>query len=267
MFTRCSSSRFLKLCNRLPVDKLEVVRDLQFGGLLNLNCKEIRHNICLWLIDHFNVGFRRIDISFDKSYDLTAADVGLVFGLSTSGQILQIASTPSEHPFGILNTCEERLLNLPVGEEFRRCFLYCACATILAPMSRIDGCRNLWHTIHEDGFRNDANWGQFFLDQLVEGIRRFKQRNSIWVHGCIPFLQLHYVIKFKIPSVHVPMTVPLLSAWSDELIKERLAAEISQFGSFEHGEGFDYSSPPRTTPPCTHVEFDSGPTSSHHNVQ
>lgn len=246
---------------------MEVVRDLQFGGLLNLNCKEIRHNICLWLIDHFNVGFRRIDISFDKSYDLTAADVGLVFGLSTSGQILQIASTPSEHPFGILNTCEERLLNLPVGEEFRRCFLYYACATILAPMSRIDGCRNLWHTIHEDGFRNDANWGQFFVDQLVEGTKRFKQRNSIWVHGCIPFLQLHYVIKFKIPSVHVPVTVPLLSAWSDELIKERLAAEISQFGSFGHGEGFDYSSPPRTTPPCTHVESDSGPTSSHQNVQ
>ena len=88
-----SSSRFLKLCNRLPIEKLEMVRDLQFGGLLNLNFKEIRHNICLWLIDHFNVGFRRIDISSDKSYDLTAADVGLVFGLSTIGQILQIAST------------------------------------------------------------------------------------------------------------------------------------------------------------------------------
>nr|CAN61574.1 hypothetical protein VITISV_023349 [Vitis vinifera] len=202
LFTRCSSSRFLKLCNRLPVDKLEVVRDLQFGGLLNLNCKEIRHNICLWLIDHFNVGFRRIDISFDKSYDLTTTDVDLVFGLSTSGRILQIASTPSEHPFGTLNTCEERLFDLPVGEEFRRCFLYYTCATILAPTSRIDGCRNLWHTINED--------------------------------------------------------VPFLSAWSDELIKERLAAEISQFGSFGHGEGFDNLSPPRT-----HVESDSGPTSSH----
>ncbi|KAL6333931.1 hypothetical protein AAG906_039345 [Vitis piasezkii] len=163
--------------------------------------------------------------------------------------ILQIASTPSEHPFGTLNTCEERLLNLPVWEEFRRCFLYYACATILAPTSRIDGCRNLWHTIHEDGFRNDVNWGQFVVDQLVEGIRRFKQRNSVW---------LHYVIKFKIPSVHVPVTVPLLSAWSDDLIKERLAVEISQFGSFGHGEGFDYSSPPVCHRPYltahTHVE-------------
>ncbi|RVW44824.1 hypothetical protein CK203_087101 [Vitis vinifera] len=258
LYTRCSSSRFLKLYNRLPAEKLDVVRDLQFGGLLHLNCKEIRHNIFTWLIAHFNVGFRRIDITSHKRYDLTTADVGLVFGLPTTRRILHIATTPSDHPFGTLNTCEERLLNLPIGEEFRRCFIYYTCATLLAPTSRIDGCRNLWHTIHEDGFRNDVNWGQFVVDQLMEGIRRFKQGNSVWVHGCILFLQLHYIIKFKIPSVHVPMTAPLLSAWSDELIKERLSAEISEFGSFGHGEAFDESSPPRT-----HVEDDSGPTSSH----
>ncbi|XP_059596428.1 uncharacterized protein LOC132254559 [Vitis vinifera] len=257
LYTRCSSSRFLKLCNRLPPEKLDVVRDLQFGGLLHLNCKEIRHNLCTWLIAHFNVGYKRIEITSHIRYDLTAADVGLVFGLPTTGRILDIATTPSDHPFGTLNTCEERLLNLPIGEEFRRCFIYYACATLLAPTSRIDGCRNLWHTIHEDGFRNDVNWGQFVVDQLVEGIRRFKQGNSVWVHGCIIFLQLHYVMKFKIPSVHVPMTAPLLSAWSDELIKERLSAEISEFGSFGHGEAFAESSPPRT-----HVEDDSGPTSS-----
>ena len=168
LFTRCSSSRFLKLCNRLPVEKLEVVRDLQFEGLLNLNCKKIRHNICLWLIEHFNIGFRRIDISSDKSYDLIVADVGLVFSLQTIGRILQVASTPTDYPFGTLNTCEDKLLNLPVGEELCRYFLDYACATILAPTSTIDGCRNLWHTIHEDGFRNDVSWDQFVVDQLVE---------------------------------------------------------------------------------------------------
>ena len=55
-------------------------------------------------------------------------------------------------------------------------------------------------------------------------------------HMFISMVQLHYIIKFKIPSVHVPMTVPLLSAWSDKLIKQRLVAEISEFGSFGHGE-------------------------------
>ncbi|RVW84418.1 hypothetical protein CK203_040615 [Vitis vinifera] len=190
LYTCCSSSRFLKLCNRLPPEKLDVVRDLQ-----------------------------RIDITSDRRYDLTVADVGLVFGLPTIGQILHIATTPSDHPFGTLNTCEERLLNLPIGEEFRRCFIYYACATLLAPTSRIDGCRNLWHTIHEDGFRNVVNWANLLLTSLWR--RSYSQ------------------------------------PWSDELIKERLSAEISEFGSFGHGQAFDESSPART-----HVEDDSGPTSS-----
>ena len=60
-------------------------------------------------------------------------------------------------------------------------------------------------------------------------------------HMFISIVQLHYIIKFKIPSVHVPVTMPLLSAWSDELIKERLAVEISQFGSFGQGEVAIYS--------------------------
>ncbi|RVW78574.1 hypothetical protein CK203_049815 [Vitis vinifera] len=196
----------------------------------------------LLLLD--NIAYARLDIDYNeveaynnnfilqwplRSYDLTTADVGLVFGLSTTGRFLQIAITPSDYPFGTLNTCEERLLNLPIGEEFRKCFLYYACATILVPTSRIDGCRKLWHTIHEDGFRNDVSWDQFVVDQLVE-----------------------------ISSVHVPMTVPLLSAWSDELIKQRLVAKISEFGSFGHGEEFNDSSPPRT-----YVEAENRLTSSH----
>ena len=80
--TRCSFSRFLKLCNKLPDEKLEVVRDLQFGGLLNIKCKEIRHNICLWLIHHFNVGFKCIDISLTKDMILPL----LMWGLSSASR-------------------------------------------------------------------------------------------------------------------------------------------------------------------------------------
>ncbi|KAL6316378.1 hypothetical protein AAG906_018081 [Vitis piasezkii] len=193
-------------CNRLPEAKIQAIRDLQFGGLLNLNCTEVRHNLCIFLIQHFNVGFRRIEFSAQQHYPVTASDVGLILGLPTEGRNLQVTSTSSNHPFGPIRACEEKLLDLPVGEEFRRAFIYYACATLLAPTSRLNGCRNLWHTIHEDGFRNDINWAQFVLDQLVEGIRRYQQSKTSWVHGCVLFLQLHYVIKFQIPSVQVPIT-------------------------------------------------------------
>lgn len=170
-----------------------MVWDLQFGGLLNINYTEIHHNICLCLIQHFNDGFKHIDISTHKRYDVTPIDMGLVFGLPTIGRILHIALILLDYLLGIIGTCEERLLTLLVGKEFRRCFIYYSCDTLLAPTSRIDGCPNLWHTIHEDGFRNDVNWGQFVIDQLVEGIKWYKKSNSSWVHGCILFRQvLHF---------------------------------------------------------------------------
>ena len=203
MFTRCSTARFKKLCNWLPKEKIQAIRDLQFGGLLNLNCTEVRHNICTFLIQHFNVVFRRIEFSSQKHYPVTATDVGLIFGLPTEGRNLQVTSTSSDHPFGPIRACKEKLLDLPVGEEFRRAFIYYACATLLAPTSRLNGCRNLWHTIHEDGFRNDVNWAQFVLDQLVEGIRRYQQSNTSWVHGCVLFLQVVNLFSICLPFFYI----------------------------------------------------------------
>ncbi|WJZ99969.1 hypothetical protein VitviT2T_018371 [Vitis vinifera] len=185
MFTRCSAARFKKLCNRLPEEKIQAIRDLQFGGLLNLNCTEVRHNICIFLIQHFNVGFRHIEFSAQKHYPITATDVGLIFGLPTEGRILQVTSTSSEHPFGAIRACEEKLLDLP----------------------------------------------------------------------------LHYVIKFQIPSVQVPITVPPALAWTDDLIKRRLVAEIKEFGAFGHAE-IDFASQrsltvERTMKPETNVDHDT----------
>ena len=49
-------------------------------------------------------------------------------------------------------------------------------------------------------------------------------------------MQLHYVIKFQIPSVQVPIIVPLALTWTDDLIKLRLVVKIKEFGAFGHAE-------------------------------
>ena len=188
--TRCSPTRFLRLCSQLDERKQEAIRDMNFGGLLSITCKEVRHNICLWLIERFDVGLRKIQLSSTHHLEVTPNVVNEIFGLPMHGRILQVSSNPSEHPFGRIRDCEDRLRVLPIGEEFRRAFIWYACATILAPTSRVDGCRNLWHTLHGDEFRNDINWAQFVVDELVSGIRHFQQSQTAWVHGSLVFLQV-----------------------------------------------------------------------------
>eukprot|EP00261_Vitis_vinifera_P040977 XP_019082220.1 PREDICTED: uncharacterized protein LOC109124366 isoform X1 [Vitis vinifera] len=74
-------------------------------------------------------------------------------------------------------------------------------------------------------------------------------------------MQLHYVIKFEIPSVQVPITVPPALAWTDDMIKRRLVAEIKEFGAFGHAE-IDFASQrsptvERTMEPETNVDHDT----------
>ncbi|RVW88787.1 hypothetical protein CK203_034726 [Vitis vinifera] len=146
--------------------KIQAIRDLQFGGLLNLNCTEVRHNL--------------------------STDVGLIFGLPTEGRNLQVTSTSSDHPFRTIRACEEKLLDLPVGEEFRRAFIYYACATLLAPTSRLNGCRvpeistlertmepetNVDHDTNVDAENSDEIWHQYHdaertIDQYQRGIQQ-----------------------------------------------------------------------------------------------
>ena len=79
-----------------------------------------------------------------------------------------------------------------------RAFIFYACATILATTSQVDGCRNIWHTLHGDDFRNDVNWAQFVVDELVSGIRHFQQSQiqrkpesqKSWVLSSLVFLQV-----------------------------------------------------------------------------
>ena len=85
---------YKKICNRLLDEKLQAIRDLQiWRSLMTLNYTEVWHNICLFLIQHFNVGFRQIELSPHKHYAVTTTYVGLIFSLPTEGRILQVTST------------------------------------------------------------------------------------------------------------------------------------------------------------------------------
>ena len=85
---------------------------MQFGALLSISCRVVRHNICLWLIEHFDIGLRKIQLYPSHQLKVTAKAVNELFGLPMHGRILQVSSIPSEHPFGRLSDCKDRLHEL-----------------------------------------------------------------------------------------------------------------------------------------------------------
>ena len=60
---RCSSRRFLSGIHLLSeVKKDVIIRELGFGGLLQLGCKEVNLDLCFWLIKNTNNAYSQLEL-------------------------------------------------------------------------------------------------------------------------------------------------------------------------------------------------------------
>eukprot|EP00261_Vitis_vinifera_P029323 XP_010663855.2 PREDICTED: uncharacterized protein LOC104882296 isoform X1 [Vitis vinifera] len=229
---RCSSKKLRHLLDELSDEKKSIIQHIGFGGLLQLSSTEIRHSLCRWIITHFNIAHCRLDIGQERQFPITCSDVGEILGIPYIGRRLLLSPTNRNNRMENLSDLRDRLILMEDMAEFKKLFIFFSCATLLAPTSKLDSSHELWCTLLAGDFDINVNWGQFVLDTLVAGIRHFRLGKGSWFTGCLIFLQLFYVNKFYIPTMLVPRTIPICAAWTDDLMKKRVHAELHDYGDF-----------------------------------
>ncbi|KAL6347505.1 hypothetical protein AAG906_026027 [Vitis piasezkii] len=70
-------------------------------------------------------------------------------------------------------------------------FLIFACATLLAPNSKLEGMHDLWDTIWDGDVGVQKNWSQFVLHFIEDGIREYRKNQLTYIRSCLIFLQVH----------------------------------------------------------------------------
>ena len=146
----CSSRRFLSRIHLLLEVKNDVIRELGFGGLLQLGCKEVNLYLCFWLIRNTNIAYSQLELFGGKKVPLTCHDVGIMMGIPHSVRKLIVdKGTVKASLMPSLKDIEALMVDIDDIEEFKRVFLIFACATLLAPTSRSEGSHTLWYTPRE----------------------------------------------------------------------------------------------------------------------
>lgn len=194
--SRCSGKKFLSIIHQLPEHKLEAIRGFGFGGLIQLACREIRYELCHYLISHYEVAYHRIRLERDRTLEVTINDVRTVMGIPAGG--LDVVVHPRRGLTSrvyALNTLEEKLIHLEVDNEFQKVFIIFACATILAPNSKLEGIHDLWDLIWDGEVNLQQNWSKFVLQYLENGIRKFQGGDGTYMCGCLLFLQVSPLFK------------------------------------------------------------------------
>ena len=115
-----------------------------FGGLLTFAYREMRYELCGWLISQYDFTYHRLKMATGSAVNVNEQHVSQVMGIPNTGEDLVIVKRtgPSNRTY-TLRVLEQNLDNLPVGDDFLKTFLIFSCATLLAPNSKLEGSHDL----------------------------------------------------------------------------------------------------------------------------
>ncbi|KAL6327413.1 hypothetical protein AAG906_019726 [Vitis piasezkii] len=65
-----------------------------------------------------------------------------------------------------------------------------------------------------------------------EGSHSLWRKESVWIKGCLMFLQIFYFSISNFSAMYVELTTPRIAAWNDFLVKQRIKLELEMLGGF-----------------------------------
>jgi len=126
---------------------------------------------------------------------ITPADVQFVLGVPAGPELFRVKDRhmPSGKRMSWKEMVDKMNPSLGTGREFRILFLRMACAVVLCPGTDDVGELGVYNLIATDIIDNlqNLNWAEFVLDWLMNGIKRWKERQhikNISLEGSLIFL-------------------------------------------------------------------------------
>ncbi|KAK9668806.1 hypothetical protein RND81_13G088200, partial [Saponaria officinalis] len=260
--TKCRPNKLVDVIKRLNDGQKKAVREMGFGGLLDLKITFIPQGIVEWLLrdfQHTSLMFKANKIEFLLSKD----DVHDIFQLPRVGEKVELIPTGNSNKtcdtdllktewrkrFGLEN--KSRLMSCEdAGDEFKKMFVLYTMSVFLAPTSNYTLDFKLLKTVEDVSNIRNRDWCMYVFEQLVGSVRVFKAgggRKS-FVSGCILVLMLSYLHRIDFKGEVSPHSLPLIKHWDDKKLSERVRNGASS-GSL--GNGF----PTKTTYPiCVHLD-------------
>ena len=197
---RASPARLIKLYEALTGPQRKMIRDIDFDGLLQIQCSTIPARFTNWLLLHcFDPesselvlpGRGRIPVTTDSVADIFRLpnkggkvryelDVDAINFMQSKYSIIQGSAPKIEQ---VLEMVKQ---NKNANEDFLRSFLMIAISTFLCPPTGLVISPRCYPALVDLKAVKGLNWCQFVVDQLKVAAMKINKKNS--VKGCVLLL-------------------------------------------------------------------------------
>ena len=197
---RASPARLIKLYEELTGPQRKMIRDINFDGLLQIQCSTIPARFTNRLLVHcFDPETSEPVLPWRGRIPVTTDSVANIFRLPNKGGKVRYefdvdAINFMQSKFSIIQGSAlkiEQVLemvkqNKNADEDFLRCFLMIAISTFLCPPTSLEISPRCYPTLVDLSAVKGLNWCQFVVDQLKVAAMKINKKNS--VKGCVLLL-------------------------------------------------------------------------------
>lgn len=193
--------------------KVAMLKQMGFDGLLHLKITALASKPVLWLCDRMDCQNRQLPLANGESLQLTEADVTRIYKLPTGAQMnfKRIKKNPKLRdtiknlgeelgiPVGIKYTVPasvilEKLINHSTADpvKFAKLYVLYAMGTLLAPTGEDKVDLRYAPFLEPVTITKSYNWAGHVLDKLIEGVAEYQAKKLTRRRGDMHFLVLNY---------------------------------------------------------------------------
>lgn len=192
---RLALNQIVVIVRKFSEEQCTAVKAIGLGGILDLSCTKLNHEICQWLVNNFDPDSQSLTVH-GRTFVMTESHVGKCLGISEQGKIV-LMNSPQAYPklskllgvtkgFVQISGLVVYLLSEKVADEdFKRKFALYILGSFLFPTTKPVVHESLIHLVSEVGALENVNWARITLDFLCKAIQGQRTNNRVHANGCL----------------------------------------------------------------------------------
>jgi hypothetical protein len=224
--TKLSLPKFIAVSTLLNTNQRDLVKSIGFHHLLDLRCKSIPKGLILWLIQHFDVRTRTVNLPSGSSFILSSLQIHQVLGIPIGGAPLPSfcdesakklirAETKCKGTYPTINELMALITDNLDGDKFKRIFALFTLSALLCPTSNECASPEFFQAVHMPDKIISYNCSDIVLGKLVSSISKFQQSimscNTAALGGCI-FVLMVSLFPLTISSITISLCTIVFSS-------------------------------------------------------
>ncbi|XLR41912.1 hypothetical protein HN51_020107 [Arachis hypogaea] len=241
---RCSPVSVFTTINSLTKEQKIEVDKMGFSSMKAIQDWKIDRRLFLALAKAYNTITSKLELVVGD-IDVTTDKIGLALGLPSIGK-----SFPEEEdwtseqkrlvaPFKsvtnpwlqeVLHSKECNVSTSKGRDYFRRAFTMFIISSFFAPTSSaVTSPKHLRAIVDVENITR-YNWARFVHDELMKGVQKFKEKNTLSIDGCLYVLMIIYYHKdtFGDKENYMGPPPPWIAYWDKEKLAKKLTQESSK---------------------------------------